>query len=613
VSVRLSTKQERIVNHQEGPLLVLAGPGSGKTRVLVERVRRLLSESQGHFRVLALTFTNKAANEMTERLAEFHNIGTRAFIGTLHSFCMEVLSSRGSAVGIDSQPHILEAHADRKLALLQAATDDPVLRRKLNLTFQRDRGKLLDEWLHFISEAKGKLIIPEMVDDEGYRRAYEAYNAELQASNTIDFDDLLLLTYQLFEERPKVAAFYRRLYRYTCIDEAQDLNEAQYHVLRSLCGTQYSNVMMVGDPKQAIYMWNGANPKYLDLFESDFGATRYELHENFRCSKAVAQAARALFNDYFADVKLPVQGKVEVLVGDDEEHEACLVLDAVEDLVEHGHTDIEEPITLERIAILGRTRYVLSAVEEDIKCRGWSYHKQLSANHESESDLVKDFELALKLLANPDDRLHLGVLLKRWNLSSSLEVLKEAGDIWSRLSSLALSAAAEAVIAALGRVRLSGYPLGFLDAIRELETFATKASEGEELAMVLQDLRVWQRHWDMYCRTEPGRQHSLNAFLSKVALGNTQQPRQEGLALLTVHSAKGLEYDVVFVMGMAEGVFPDYRAKGEALEEERRNAFVAVTRSRRLLGLSYPQTRVMPWGDVWEQKPSQYLRMMNLI
>jgi DNA helicase-2/ATP-dependent DNA helicase PcrA len=153
----------------------------------------------------------------------------------------------------------------------------------------------------------------------------------------------------------------------------------------------------------------------------------------------------------------------------------------------------------------------------------------------------------------------------------------------------------------------------FLKALSKLEALAENSASQEERALILEDTKVWRKHWDSFLRSESGGQHNLTSFLGQVALGATQQPRQDGLALLTVHSAKGLEFDVVVVMGMAEGIFPDYRARGAALEEEKRNAFVAVTRSKRLLCFSYAQTRVMPWGETRQQQPSRYLKEIGLI
>jgi DNA helicase-2/ATP-dependent DNA helicase PcrA len=614
MSVRLAPLQQRIVDHGDGAMLVVAGPGSGKTRVLTERIRRLLADDQQHFRVLALTFTNKAANEMVERLDDVPDIRKRAFVGTLHSFCMEVLANRGKSIGVEGLPNIFESFEDRKQVLADAVRSDPRLAALLrDVGDTKEQQRILSAWLGRISELKNALLLPSMVDDENERAIYEAYDAGLRASAAFDYDDLLMLTYRLFEERPKVAEFYQRQYRYICIDEAQDLNDAQYRLLVTLCGTSFRNVLMVGDPKQAIYVWNGADPKYLDLFEREFGAEKVTLTENFRCSRAVVAAARRLVPSYVVEGQLPIDGLVQLVEADDECAEAKAVVAQIRSLITDGHPDIEGPISLGRCAVLGRNRFVCRAFEQEMTNEGMSFYKKFSAAaYQSESDLVEQFELALRLLANPRDRLHSGMLAKQWGAASD-EAARVAVTVGASplavidaLASRATKGDTQAVMKALGDLQWTSDGFRFLNGIATLEKCADTLPE-EDRALVLQDTQEWRKQWDYYVRSEPGGLHSVAAFLGQVALGTTQQPREDGVALLTVHSAKGMEFDVVFLVGMTEGTFPDYRAKGRSLEEERRSAFVAVTRSRRLLYVTYPKTRIMPWGAIRPQQKSEYV------
>ena len=427
---------------------------------------------------------------------------------------------------------------------------------------------------------------------------------------------MLLLTYRLFQERPKIADFYRRQYRYICIDEAQDLNEAQYQVLRALCGSEHRNVVMVGDPKQAIFVWNGANPKYLDLFERDFGARNISLNENFRSSRVVVKAAKSLIPEYEIDGQPALTGSIRLIEGEDEQHEAISVVNCIRKLISSGHKDIEGPITLERCAFLGRNRYVLTCVENELKNQKMPYFKQLSAQHESESDLLRDFEVGLRILANPSDKLHLNMLLKRWKISAENITIDSTNDpktILSNINKYIVDKDHKAVLSALILMNRDQHNFDFVKAMDYFDEYSKSKIDQEECALISEDIIIWRKHWDSFLRAQHGGQHSLSTFLGQVALGTTQQPRQEGVALLTVHSSKGLEFDVVVIVGMTEGTFPDYRAKGPALQEEKRNMFVAVTRSRRVLLLSYPKTKVMPWGSVRKQKPSRYLIDLGLI
>ncbi|NEQ69255.1 MAG: UvrD-helicase domain-containing protein [Symploca sp. SIO2D2] len=551
MSIHLSKTQQQIVQHGEGALLVIAGPGSGKTRVLTERIRRLLTTSQGHFRILALTFTNKAANEMRERLIEFPDIHQRAFIGTLHSFCLEVLANRGKSVGIEGRPNLLESNQDRRQILLQAVMDDPKLQFELYATGDaKSQRKKLSEWFNTIERFKKDLYPPEAIKKYTERRVYEAYNQALCSSNTVDFDDLLLLTYQLFTERPKIADFYRRQYRYICLDEAQDLNEAQYQVICALCGSEYRNVMMVGDPNQAIFGWNGADPKYLEWFEQDFQAKRIEMRENFRSSQAVVRTAQKLDPHYRVEDSLPIPGDIDFLVADDEKNEAVLVVNYLQDLIKQGHRDIEGSLTLAHCTILGRTRYVLSEVEEELSQRQIPYYKQLSPQDESESDLLKDFELCLRLLVNPRDRFHLSILLNRWDIDEASISLQDRYDGLKLIATLTEQASNNPEIV-LNAIQKLGYTeqghCQFLQAMDSLDGFAQTLESEDERALIMEDTQVWRRHWDIFLRSQPGGKHSLTSFLSQVAMGTTQQPKQEGLALLTVHSSKGLEFDEIKV------------------------------------------------------------------
>jgi DNA helicase-2/ATP-dependent DNA helicase PcrA len=603
---RLSAQQLEVVNHVEGSLLVVAGPGSGKTRVLTERIRHLLTNVQAHFRILALTFTNKAADEMKDRLLDMGAERDRAFIGTLHSFCLDMLTERGKLIGIEGTPNIFEQFKDRKEVLLKAIDEDPLLSDEINqIEDSKERNKRVDSWLTSISNIKSHPISRAVIEDELTQHVLDAYEAGMRACNAYDFDDLLLLAYQLLVGNPKLADLYRRLYKFVCIDEAQDMNEAQYAVICALCSDGYMNVMMVGDPRQSIYGFNTSSPEYMERFGVDFAAKRIELTANYRSSRAVVKVAQLLDPNYMVATQLPIEGAVTVLTGSDEHDEAMQIVDELQRLFSEGHPDVEGNIVPSKCAILGRTRFALLAVEAALKEMNIVYYKRLSANHENESETVDDFQLALRVLVNPRDRLHWSALAKKWRvpefstMPDYVSALRGMAVVAKDRRALAICEAIETVVKNYSRLDL-------MPALKVLEMHADSLDESERLA-IYEDVAVFRQEWDQYLREASGSK-VLSSFMSSKAIGNTQKAAREGIALLTVHSSKGLEFDVVFMAGMAEGTFPDYRAiSAKEQAEERRNAFVAVTRSKRLLYLSYPATRVMPWGGVRRQARSRFL------
>lgn len=488
--------------------------------------------------------------------------------------------------------------------------EDPALSEIIDeLPTAKERNQRLDQWLAAIGRIKTHPITCAVLDDD-YARIVNAYNTGLRACNAFDFDDLLLLAYQLLVQTPQLADFYRRLYRFICVDESQDLNEAQYAVICALCGTDFKNLMMVGDPKQSIYAFTDAGPQFMEQFAREFGAECVELTENFRSSQAVVRAAQALNPKYQVAGQLPVEGGCLLWIGQNEAEEAQLVVNRLVELMKDGHSDVEGPITPSRCAILARNRFALLAVEKELADRHLPFYKRLTANHENESELVEDFQLALRVLANPMDRLHYSALAKRWSVSESQPGAKSALEAIGLLATASSKPGAKTVAKAARVAFNSGGNPKFMEALVVLKSFADGLSENGRRA-IYEDVTVFEKEWDQFLRSESGAKN-LGSFLSSKALGATQRTVQDGIGLLTVHSAKGLEFDVVAIMGMAEGIFPDYRAQNpKDLQEEARSAFVAVTRSRRLLYLSYPQNKIMPWGDSKRQRPSRFLKKIG--
>jgi DNA helicase II / ATP-dependent DNA helicase PcrA len=613
----LSRIQQEIVDHNEGPLLVKAGPGSGKTRVLTERVRRLILQNNAHFKVLCLTFTNKAANEMMERLEDINNFNESVYIGTIHNFCYAQLQSKGNRVGITGSINLFEKHQDRIQILYQSILKNDHSILGINFRNERQLNTFLNMYLAKIHDFKNSFIPPEYVKDSTDRSIYEWYNSELRNSNAIDYDDILFLTYRLFCENPKILDLLRRQFGYICIDEAQDLNQAQYLLIKLLFDQTYNNIMMVGDPNQAIFTWNGASSKFMEQFENDYKPVVKILNENYRCSQTVVKLSEKLTDESTPYGTLPIVGDSKLIVGKDEQDEALKVLDFIENLIHNGHKEIEGKVTLEDCAIIARNRYVFLKIKDLFDKQNIKYQYVLTSQNDFESDLIKDFDLCLRILANPKDQLHFSLLCKRWKLDNlissnefkdSIDVSKLIGNLTQNNQNVILNSIKE-ISRNLPQFELTG-------AIKILKEYSDTFSDAEERLLVREDISDLQQKYNYYLRSGDGSSHLLSTFLSQLALDTSAKYTQNGISLLTVHSAKGLEFNVVVIMGLVEGVFPDYRAirnGDEAIKEEQREAFVSVTRSKRIIAFSYPQLKMMPWGDEKPQIPSRFLKQMGLI
>jgi DNA helicase II / ATP-dependent DNA helicase PcrA len=628
MSVDLSPAQRSIVEAGDGHYLVIAAAGSGKTRVLTERVRYLLETRKIRSRILALTFTNKAAGEMRERLQAIPDLSDRTFIGTIHSFCQTIIEAHGTAIGYPRMPAILEREADRiamlEEAFLQSAELGGYLRRHGSA---KERRKFLYNVLEMISLCKRDIQKYEAIQSGEWESAEEVqvfleYQRHLASQGVIDFDDILLLAYRILSERPAIAAILHRTYRYLFVDEAQDLNPVQYALVRTL-GENAASTLLVGDPNQAIYGFNGSSKEFmLEEFPKDFTVERVELRENFRSSRAVIAAANALYPDSISNPNAAREGEIEILSCIDEEAEAQWATDKIRALLQMGsHQDIEGIIRPSRIAVLARNRYVFGPLQEQLTAQAIEFHLKLPGGGAAlESDLAQIFDLGIRILVNPKNRLHLNELEKRLSVTALkrpqtndsvviLENLCESVPAASRQTTELLLDAWKHLHADVNRFSIVLQSLEI--AVNEWEVGQDGQSEAKLLA--LSDLSFLQTVWRNYSQSSGKDNRTLGQFRNQMATGEiVPNVEGKGLTLATVHAVKGLEFDIVFLIGLVEGGFPDYRAVKAgraALAEEKNDAFVAVTRSKRLLYLTWPQSKFMPWDreNRARQRKSRFL------
>ena len=608
-AIELSEKQKKIVYAENIPIYVKASAGSGKTRILTERIRYLLTKTNK--KVLALTFTNKAGKEIEERLNNISEIEKRIFVGTFHGFCQSILENHGNLIGLANMPQIFEDETDRLELIGQAIKQTPSYSGKYKIQSKKEQKNFRYNVLNFISKVKRKLIadteFEQHTDDENIVLLYQNYQDILRAQNAIDFDDLLLLTYSLLVNYPKTAALYRRSFFAICIDEAQDLNNAQYQLLLALANGEFTNILMVGDPNQSIYHFNGSSPDYMDKqFVNDYKPIVIELNENFRSSKAVLASAKKIVPEAEYIAGTVKDGFFEINGAKDEEAESQWVVDKIKELIAlKSHDDIEGEITYEKIAVLARNKYIFTPIETKFKEANLPfYYKMTPGAIQFESDLMNIFDLALRVRLNLQDNLHKQRLLSRLKMKS-VENLN-LGDIILHVS----DELNRDIITLVTKLSEDGNNLKQL-----LERFKDnlKVEDENEKNMIFNDIDELLKHWHNYAKNTDNK--SLHQFKNAMALGQTHPLTQHsGITLSTVHTMKGQEFDIVFIIGMDDETFPDYRAVrsgGIEMTQEKNNLYVAFTRAKRFLYVTWPQKRMMPWGNYKFRKISQFLRVFN--
>lgn len=617
MNIKLSSKQSAIVYAEDGPILVKASAGSGKTRVLTERISYLLAKTQR--KVLAITFTNKAAEEMKERLGSQPDISDKTFIGTFHGFCNYVLSNHGSSLGLFPMPHIFEEETDRTKLVEAAIAQTPSLNSTYLTRDARSQGYFCRDALDFISRTKRELLseteLSGRPSDKDLVLLYQTYQEMLSSQNAIDFDDLLLLTYRLFVERPKIASLYRRSYAYICVDEAQDLNYAQYSILKALTGNgENRNILMVGDPNQSIYAFTGSSADFMNKhFIEDYQPIVFELNDNFRSSKAVLNAARSIIPDTSDIANTIMEGKFDTYEASDEEDEAMWILREINDLISmKQHHDIEGDICYEKIAILARNKYVFKQMDAALSQDSIPfYYKKSPGPLIFESESMKLFDMGLRVILNPQDNLHMMRLyeLLETDFVSNQKGIEALTDIHDHVQLRHFTL----VLEALTQLKEDGS--NFKSSMTQLrDEFITLTSISDDAkAMILHDITEIILHWYNYAKKADVK--NLNSFRNALALGQTHPLAQHnGITLSTVHTMKGQEFDIVFLMGMDDGTFPDYRAiqkGGIDMTQEKNNAYVAFTRAKRFLYVSWPNSRLMPWGDTKHRNKSRFLSSLS--
>lgn len=612
----LSKHQKEAVDFLEGNLLIVAGAGSGKTRVLVEKIRKTISYLKPGEKILAITFSNKAADELKQRLEK--NIDSeilekQIYVGTIHNFCSDIVSTRGNLIGLPNNIYIFESYDDRLKIFNQAIDNVPEFKSKYISNDMTVRN-IFDS----LSKAKRNLkFYTDYKEDSISSLVFKEYDELLLSQGAIDFDDILRYAYRIFTELEPIRKFYQKIYKYIFVDEAQDLNKAQYEIIKLLSG-ENNFTTMVGDPNQSIYGFNGSSFEFFTTnFKKDLNPKVIELTENFRSSKKVVEAAKKLENSYNIDGVCHFDGEFVIQSFDDENSEANWIFSKILNLIKYGHQDVEGgKISLEQCAVIARNRYVFNKLIEILERNNIEYTLKVSINNafSCESTLMKVFEYGVRLIINPLDKIHFNYILEILSIKvTSLEELLTYD--FSQHSSILIREGMPAIIKTWNLlIKNQDNNLNLKKVLDDLNNKLTSQEliEENEKILISLDIDTINKLWGIYITKSNISNRNLANFIRSISLGETQIINDNGLTLTTVHMSKGLEYDVVFIMGLDDGVFPDYRSLNDEkkLLEEKHNMFVSITRSKRLCYLTYPLTKETRYG-IKKQKPSRFVVELN--
>ena len=625
----LNPQQKKAVETINGPLLVLAGAGSGKTKVLTHRIANLIYKGVTPWSILAITFTNKAAREMKERVVNL--VGGQAediWISTFHSMCVRILRKDIHRLDYSSNFTILDS-GDQLTVVKQ-------IMKELNIDTKKIEPKAI---LASISQAKNELKTVEqygrLAGDYFSKQVltiYEKYQARLKANQSVDFDDIIMLTVQLFQKVPEVLQFYQRKFHYVHIDEYQDTNRAQY-ILVQMLADFHKNIFVVGDTDQSIYKWRGADIQNILNFEEDYpNAKLIKLEQNYRSTKNILHAANAVIDNNTQRkaknlwTENPEGNKLTLYESANEHDEAYFIAKIVQEGMDKGRT-------YQDFAVLYRTNAQTRVIEE-VFIKSNIPYKIVGGTKFYDRKEIKDILAYLRLIVNPDDDLSLRRVInvpKRGIGATTIDKIAEYATSQGTSMFRAIEVVDFIGIAAKTANKISE----FADMIRQLNQMSEYLGVTELTEMVLQRTQYREElkkenTLEAESRIEnidellsvtmefenQNEDKSLIAFLTDLALvadidtlDDENNEVQVGVTFMTLHSAKGLEFPVVFLAGLEEGIFPHSRSlfEEDEMEEERRLAYVGITRAEQELYLTHAQSRVL-FGKVQANAPSRFIK-----
>lgn len=631
----LNDRQLEAANWQDGPLLVLAGPGSGKTKVLTSRIARIIEESASeHFRILALTFTNKAAAVMRQRIELLvPGSGNRVLLTTFHSFAGDVLRQHGHLIGLKPDFTIITQDGERIAVLDEAITKAEIDSDALNLSGERLLpliNRMLENDVSAGSVSRMVMTLP-IEQQELIQEVYRAYRAHLISINSLDFPALIAESVRIFREHPAVCKQVRRVYKFICVDEFQDSNLSQYHLLTHLVDKERKNLFVVADDDQIIYQWNGASPERLKKLRADFSMSLVQLPENYRCPPAVIEIANKLIahNSGRSAEKQSLQALKPI--EDGEVIRVCR-FGTFDEEAEWVAADIARRDEKERVrcVVLARTRKALETAIEYLTAQGIPAYLAMRKD-EFVSAPMRWLHAALRLANSPQDREQARRLSKAFYALEGLQI--DPVNVVSASEAFGGNALRAFANVALSRTEIekntAEYIKSAIPALTDKLDFRSFIQSTFNWAEMLQgssfgadepfaeynDEKLTWSELMTEIEGQFGRENvTLNVLLQELDLrSKAPLPAKGSVPCFTIHASKGMEFGHVYLMAMVEDQLPSWPAvkKGpdsREMQEERRNCFVAITRTENTLTMTHSQQM---FG--WSKAPSRFLLEMGLI
>jgi len=620
--------QKEAVLHTQGPLLLIAGAGSGKTRVLTHRMAYIASHLAQPYNILAITFTNKAAKEMKARISALMPAGADdMWVATFHSCCVRILRREIHHLGYDNSFTIYDADDVTRLMKF--------VLKELDLSDKIYAPKTM---LHNISQAKDEMLSPEAFAkraagsfrEEIVAKIYAKYQGHLRSNNALDFDDIILKTLEIFEKHPEVLEKYARRFKYIMVDEYQDTNTAQYNLVRHLASV-HGNICVVGDDDQSIYGWRGANIRNILEFEKDFkGATTIKLEQNYRSTAKILQAANEVIGNNDGR-------KGKVLWTERDGGEAIKFFKAESDLAEAEYilSKIQEGKacgnTYKDFAILYRTNAQSRVIEDKLVQKNIPYRIYGGLRFYERRE-VKDALAYMRAVNNPHDDISLKRIInvpKRAIGDAAVEFFESVAaqhdikfyEALKRASEFSQNSARNNAVARfvelIEGLRRSVTELSLFELMEDIliksgykeAVAAEDAQNGTDRGGNLVELVNKVSEFEDNATEFP----DLASFLEEVALVadiDALKEDDDAVTLMTLHSSKGLEFPIVFLPGLEEGIFPGGRAivgTLDEMEEERRLCYVGITRAEKRLYISCAMRR-MSFGETKYNPPSRFIK-----